>query len=74
MDGRQGRTKEPHESAKTYRRHQILSIATGRTDGLNVTAMTWRGPPIALGQELASGTELDGKRIGGHGQGGCTLR
>jgi hypothetical protein len=41
----------------------------GRTDGPNVTAMTWRWPPIALGAGACFGTELDGKRIGGHGQG-----
>ena len=33
--------------------------------------MTWRRPPIALGQELASGTELDDKCVGGHGH--CTF-
>ena len=34
-----------------------------------MTATTWRWPPIALGAGACFGDILDGKRIGGHGQG-----
>jgi hypothetical protein len=49
-----------------------LSVGTNRR--LSVTSTTCAGRPSALWGELAFGTEADPKRIGGHGQGGCTWR
>ena len=41
---------------------------------LSVTSKTYRGLPGALWAGAYFGTGGDSKRIGGHGQGACTLR
>ena len=47
--------------------------STGQT-ALSVTSRTYRGLPEALLAGACFGTGGDSKRIGGHGQGACTLR